>query len=57
VTERWLAAKAGFGATVSDLGELPQALKDALAAVHGGRSTVVSVQLRNPAKSYSCGLK
>jgi acetolactate synthase-1/2/3 large subunit len=40
-----LAAGAGFGATVSDPRELPQVLKDALAAVHGGRSAVVSVQL------------
>jgi acetolactate synthase I/II/III large subunit len=40
-----LAAGAGFGATVSDPGELPQVLKDALAVVHGGRSAVVSVQL------------
>ena len=41
---------AGSGAvagvsTVSDPGELPQMLKDALAVVHGGRSAVVSVQL------------
>ena len=40
-----LAAGAGFGATVSDPGELPQVLKDALAVVHGGRSAVVSVHL------------
>jgi acetolactate synthase I/II/III large subunit len=40
-----LAAGAGFGATVSDPDELPRVLKDALAAVHGGRSAVVSVQL------------
>ena len=40
-----LAAGAGFGASVSDPGELPQVLKDALAVVHGGRSAVVSVQL------------
>ena len=40
-----VAAGAGFGATVSDPAELPQVLKDALAAVHGGRSAVVSVQL------------
>ena len=40
-----LAAGAGFGATVSDPGELPRVLKDALAAVHGGRSAVVSVRL------------
>jgi thiamine pyrophosphate-dependent acetolactate synthase large subunit-like protein len=33
------------GVTVSDPGELPQVLKDALAVVHGGRSAVVSVQL------------
>jgi acetolactate synthase I/II/III large subunit len=40
-----VAAGAGFGATVSDPGELPQVLKDALAVVHGGRSAVVSVRL------------
>jgi acetolactate synthase I/II/III large subunit len=40
-----LAAGAGFGATVSDPGELPQVLKDALAVVHGGRPAVVSVHL------------
>jgi acetolactate synthase I/II/III large subunit len=40
-----LAAGAGFGATASDPGELPQVLKDALAVVHGGRSAVVSVRL------------
>jgi acetolactate synthase-1/2/3 large subunit len=40
-----LAAGAGFGATVSDPGELPQVLKDALATVHSGRSAVVSVRL------------
>ncbi|MGH3167989.1 MAG: thiamine pyrophosphate-requiring protein [Trebonia sp.] len=40
-----LAAGAGFGVTVSDPGELPQVLKDALAVVHGGRSAVVSAQL------------
>jgi acetolactate synthase-1/2/3 large subunit len=40
-----LAMGAGFGATVSDPGELPQVLKDALAVVHGGRSAVVSVRL------------
>jgi acetolactate synthase I/II/III large subunit len=40
-----LAAGAGFGATVSDPGELPQVLKDALAVVHGGRSAVVSARL------------
>jgi thiamine pyrophosphate-dependent acetolactate synthase large subunit-like protein len=31
--------------TVSDPGELPQVLKDALAVTRGGRSAVVSVQL------------
>jgi acetolactate synthase I/II/III large subunit len=41
-----LAAGAGYGVTVSDPAELPQVLKDALAVVHGGRSAVVSVQLR-----------
>jgi acetolactate synthase-1/2/3 large subunit len=40
-----VAAGAGFGATVSDPGELPQVLKDALAVVHDGRSAVVSVRL------------
>lgn len=40
-----LAAGAGFGATVSDPDELPQVLKDALAATRGGRSAVVSVRL------------
>jgi acetolactate synthase-1/2/3 large subunit len=40
-----LAAGAGFGATVSDPEELPQVLKDALEAVRGGRSAVVSVRL------------
>jgi hypothetical protein len=40
-----LAAGAGFGATVSDPGELPQVLKDALATVHAGQSAVVSVRL------------
>ena len=38
-------AAGAYGVTVSDPGELPQALKDALAVVHGGRSAVVSVQL------------
>ncbi|MGE5156028.1 MAG: thiamine pyrophosphate-requiring protein [Betaproteobacteria bacterium] len=40
-----LAAGAGFGATVSDPAALPGVLKEALAAVHGGRSAVVSVHL------------
>ncbi|HLI39181.1 MAG TPA: thiamine pyrophosphate-requiring protein [Streptosporangiaceae bacterium] len=39
------AAGGAHAATVSDPAELPQALKDALAAVHGGRSAVLSVQL------------
>ena len=39
------AAGGAYGVTVSDAGELPQVLKDALAVVHGGRSAVVSVQL------------
>jgi acetolactate synthase I/II/III large subunit len=39
------AAGGAYGVTVSDPDELPQALKDALAVVHGGRSAVVSVQL------------
>jgi acetolactate synthase I/II/III large subunit len=38
-------AAGAYGVTVSDPGELPQALQDALAIVHGGRSAVVSVQL------------
>jgi acetolactate synthase-1/2/3 large subunit len=38
-------AAGAYGVTVSDAGELPQVLKDALAVVHGGRSAVVSVQL------------
>jgi acetolactate synthase I/II/III large subunit len=40
-----LAAGAGFGGTVSDPDQLPQALKAALAAVHAGQSAVVSVHL------------
>jgi acetolactate synthase-1/2/3 large subunit len=40
-----LAAGAGFGVTVTDPAELPQVLKDALAAVQAGRSAVVSVRL------------
>jgi len=42
-----IAAAAGgaYGVTVTDPGELPRVLKDALAVVHGGRSAVVSVQL------------
>jgi acetolactate synthase-1/2/3 large subunit len=39
------AAGGAYGVTVSDPAELPRALKDALAVVHGGRSAVVSVQL------------
>ena len=39
------AAGAAYGVTVSDPGELPRVLKDALAVVHGGRSAVVSVHL------------
>ncbi len=39
------AAGGAHAVTVSDPGELPQVLKDALAIVHGGRSAVVSVQL------------
>jgi acetolactate synthase I/II/III large subunit len=39
------AAGGAYGVTVSDPGELPRTLKDALAVVHGGRSAVVSVQL------------
>jgi acetolactate synthase-1/2/3 large subunit len=39
------AAGGAYGVTVSDPGELPGVLKDALAVVHGGRSAVVSVQL------------
>jgi acetolactate synthase-1/2/3 large subunit len=39
------AASGAYGATVSDPGELPGVLKDALAVVHGGRSAVISVQL------------
>jgi acetolactate synthase I/II/III large subunit len=42
-----IAAAAGgaFAATVSDPGALPAMLKEALAAVHGGRSAVVAVHL------------
>jgi len=42
-----IAAAAGgaYGVTVADPGELPRALADALAVVHGGRSAVVSVHL------------
>jgi len=40
-----VASGAGYGMTVSDPGELPQVLKDALAVVQGGRSAVVSVRL------------
>ena len=39
------AAGGAYGVTVSDPGELPPVLKDALAVVRGGRSAVVSVQL------------
>ncbi len=39
------AAGGAYGVTVSDPGELPRVLKDALAIVHGGRSAVVSVHL------------
>ena len=39
------AAGGAYGVTASDPGELPQALKDALAVVQGGRSAVVSVPL------------
>jgi acetolactate synthase-1/2/3 large subunit len=39
------AAGGAYGATVSDPGELPGVLEDALAVVHGGRSAVISVQL------------
>ena len=39
------AAGGAYGVTVSDPGELPRVLKDALAVVHGGRSAVVSAQL------------
>ena len=39
------AAGGAYGVTVSDPGELPGVLKDALAVVQGGRSAVVSVQL------------
>lgn len=39
------AAGGAYGLTVSDPGKLPQALKDALAVVQGGRSAVVSVHL------------
>jgi acetolactate synthase I/II/III large subunit len=39
------AAGGAYGVTVSDPGELPGVLKDALAVVYGGRSAVVSVHL------------
>jgi len=39
------AAGGAFAATVSDPAELPAVLKEALAAVHGGRSAVVAVHL------------
>ena len=43
----WVAAAAGgaFAATVSDPAELSAVLKEALDAVHGGRSAVVAVHL------------
>jgi acetolactate synthase I/II/III large subunit len=42
-----IAAAAGgaYAVTVTDPADLPRALKDALAVVHGGRSAVVSVHL------------
>lgn len=40
-----VAAGGAYGVTVTDPGELPRVLKDALAVVHGGRSAVVSVHL------------
>ena len=40
-----LAAGAGFGATVSNPGELPQVLKEALDVTRDGRSAVVSARL------------
>ncbi len=40
-----LAAGAGYGRTVSDAGELPGVLKEALEVVRGGLSAVVSVHL------------
>jgi len=39
------AAGGAFAATVDDPAELPSVLKDALAAVHGGRSAVVAVHI------------
>ena len=39
------AAGGAFAVTVSDPGELPPLLRDALAVVRGGRSAVISVQL------------
>ncbi len=39
------AAGGAYGVTVSDPGDLPRVLKDALAVVHGGRSAVVGVHL------------
>ena len=38
-------AAGAYGVTVSDPGELPQVLTDALAIVRGGRSAVISAQL------------
>jgi acetolactate synthase-1/2/3 large subunit len=38
-------AAGAYGVTVSDAGELPRVLEDALAVVRGGRCAVVSVQL------------
>lgn len=40
-----VAAGAGFGVTVTDPEALPGVLKEALAAVHGGRSAVVSAHI------------
>ena len=39
------AAGGAYGVNVADPAELPQALKDALAAVHDGRSAVVAAHL------------
>jgi acetolactate synthase I/II/III large subunit len=39
------AAAGAYGVSVADPGELPEVLKQALAAVHGDHSAVVSVQL------------
>ena len=40
-----VAAGGAFGATVNDPAQLPGVLKEALAAVHSGRSAVVSAHL------------